>query len=101
MYFNQSGHAMKKLISSVMTVAALLASGGASAQEVVLVGVSGPLTGPQASEGKDNENGARMAVDELNSAGTTVAGKKVTFKLVSQDDQADPRIGVQVAQKLV
>lgn len=92
---------MKKFVSSVMTVAALLALGSASAQEVVLVGVSGPLTGPQASEGKDNENGARMAVDELNGAGTTIAGKNVTFKLVSQDDQADPRIGVQVAQKLV
>ncbi|MFM0262758.1 branched-chain amino acid ABC transporter substrate-binding protein [Paraburkholderia sediminicola] len=92
---------MKKLVYSIVTVAALAAFGGASAQEVVLVGVSGPLTGPQASEGKDNENGARMAVDELNSAGTTIAGKNVTFKLVSQDDQADPRIGVQVAQKLV
>ena len=42
-----------------------------------------------------------MAVDELNNAGMTVAGSRVTFKLVSEDDQADPRIGVQVAQKLV
>ena len=92
---------MKKLVSSIVTAAALFAFGNASAQEVVSIGISGPLTGPQASEGKDNENGARMAVDELNSAGTTIAGKAVTFKLVSQDDQADPRMGVQVAQKLV
>src|SRR5258707_8555272 len=99
-YFNHSGCAMKKLVYSIVTVAALAAFGGASAQEVVLVGVSGPLTGPQASEGKDNENGARMAVDELNSAGTTIAGKNATFKLVSPDDQAHPRIGVPVSQKL-
>ncbi|MGF7137515.1 branched-chain amino acid transport system substrate-binding protein [Paraburkholderia sp. EB58] len=92
---------MKKLVSSALTVAALLVVGTANAQQVVLVGISGPLTGAQASEGKDNENGARMAVDELNNAGITVAGSRVTFKLVSEDDQADPRIGVQVAQKLV
>ena len=92
---------MKKLVCSALTVAALLAFGSASAQQVVLIGVSGPLTGAQASEGKDNENGARMAVAELNKAGTTIAGSRVTFTLVSEDDQADPRIGVQVAQKLV
>jgi branched-chain amino acid transport system substrate-binding protein len=86
------------------TTAALLAAGftlSASAQVVVTIGHSAPLTGPQAPNGKDNENGARLAIEELNKSGVTVAGQKVTFKLDSQDDQADPKIGVQVAQKLV
>ncbi|WP_206998371.1 branched-chain amino acid ABC transporter substrate-binding protein [Trinickia mobilis] len=73
----------------------------AHAQEVVTIGHSAPLTGPQAVNGKDNENGARLAIEDLNKAGVTVAGKKVTFKLDSEDDQADPKAGVQVAQKLV
>ncbi|AJK50192.1 branched-chain amino acid ABC transporter substrate-binding protein [Burkholderia plantarii] len=73
----------------------------AHAQEVVVIGHSAPLTGPQAANGKDNENGARLAVDELNKQHVMVAGKAVTFKLDSQDDQADPKVGVQVAQNLV
>ena len=73
----------------------------ANAQTVVTIGYSAPLTGPQAPNGKDNENGARLAIDELNKSGVTVAGQKVTFKLDSEDDQADPKIGVQTAQKLV
>lgn len=73
----------------------------AHAQEVVTIGHSAPLTGPQAPNGKDNENGARMAVDELNGQHITIGGKTVTFKLDSEDDQADPKVGVQVAQNLV
>ncbi|CAE6798813.1 branched-chain amino acid ABC transporter substrate-binding protein [Paraburkholderia haematera] len=73
----------------------------AGAEEVVTIGHSAPLTGPQAPNGKDNENGARLAIDELNKTGVMVAGKKVTFKLDSEDDQADPKVGVQIAQKLV
>jgi branched-chain amino acid transport system substrate-binding protein len=73
----------------------------ANAQTVVTIGHSAPLTGPQAPNGKDNENGARLAIDELNKAGVTVNGQKVTFKLDSEDDQADPKVGVQIAQKLV
>src|SRR5258708_769566 len=87
-----------------ITMAVLTASGfitSADAQTVVVIGHSAPLTGPQAPNGKDNENGARLAIAELNKSGVTVAGQKVTFKLDSEDDQADPKIGVQVAQKLV
>ncbi|SDJ58993.1 ABC-type branched-chain amino acid transport system, substrate-binding protein [Paraburkholderia steynii] len=81
-----------------LTAAGFVAS--ANAQTVVTIGHSAPLTGPQAPNGKDNENGARLAIDELNKAGLSVGGQKVTFKLDSEDDQADPKVGVQVAQKM-
>ncbi|MGV2287753.1 branched-chain amino acid ABC transporter substrate-binding protein [Trinickia sp. YCB016] len=84
---------------AVMSATGMIAT--AQAQEVVTIGHSAPLTGPQSVNGKDNENGARLAIEDLNKAGVTVAGKKVTFKLDSEDDQADPKVGVQVAQKLV
>jgi branched-chain amino acid transport system substrate-binding protein len=91
-------------VNKVLTVllAAFAATGGAfaQAQEVVTIGHSAPLTGPQAVNGKDNENGAMLAVTELNKQGVVIAGKKVTFKLDSEDDQADPKVGVQIAQKL-
>ncbi len=76
--------------------------GTAAAQEVVVkIGHSGPLSGSQAFSGKDNENGVRLAIEELNAKPITVGGKKLKFELVSEDDQADPKSGVSVAQKLV
>lgn len=68
---------------------------------VVKIGHVGPLTGGIAHLGKDNENGALLAIEEANAAGITLGGQKVTFELVREDDQADPKIGNTVAQKLV
>jgi branched-chain amino acid transport system substrate-binding protein len=61
----------------------------------------GPTSGAIAHLGKDNENGAIMAVEELNAAGVMIGGKKVTLKLMTEDDAADPKQGTAVAQKLV
>ena len=68
---------------------------------VVKIGHVAPLSGPQAHLGKDNENGARMAIDELNAKGLEIGGAKVKLELVPEDDQADPKQGTIVAQKLV
>jgi len=68
---------------------------------VVKIGQVSPLTGPQAHLGKDNDNGARLAIEEANAKGLTIGGAKVKFELVSEDDQADPKTGTIVAQKLV
>lgn len=69
--------------------------------DVVTIGSVAPLTGPQAHLGKDYENGVRMAIDEANAQGVTIGGRKVEFKLDSEDDQADPKTATIVAQKLV
>jgi branched-chain amino acid transport system substrate-binding protein len=76
-------------------------AGTAFAQEVVKIGHVGPISGPIAHLGKDNENGARMAIDDLNAAGVTIGGKKVKFELLPEDDAADPKQGTAAAQKLV
>ncbi|MEQ1662038.1 MAG: branched-chain amino acid ABC transporter substrate-binding protein [Thiobacillus sp.] len=65
------------------------------------IGQVSPLTGPQAHLGKDNENGARLALDEINAQGLTLGGKKVTLEMRSEDDGADPKTATTVAQKLV
>ncbi|WP_085317867.1 branched-chain amino acid ABC transporter substrate-binding protein [Derxia lacustris] len=80
----------------------LAVAGGAQAQEVVVkIGHVAPMSGGQAHLGKDNEWGAKLAIDDLNKAGVTIGGKKVKFRLISEDDGADPRQGTAVAQKLV
>jgi branched-chain amino acid transport system substrate-binding protein len=80
---------------------AMLVAGGASAQQVVKIGHVGPVSGPNSHLGKDNENAARMAIDELNAKGFTINGQKVTLQLVAEDDGSDPKQGTAVAQKLV
>ncbi|OCW19150.1 branched-chain amino acid ABC transporter substrate-binding protein [Pseudomonas sp. S3E12] len=78
-----------------------LASAMAQADQTVLIGLAGPLTGPSARIGKDLENGAQLAIDQANAKHPTINGEVVTFKLVSEDDQSDPRTAVTVAQRLV
>ena len=86
----------------VTVVAALTAAAGvALAQDMVVkIGHVAPISGPQAAYGKDNENGARMAIEDLNAAGVMIGGRKARFELVAEDDAADPKQGAAVAQKL-
>jgi len=77
------------------------AAAPASNSSVVKIGHVGPISGAIAHLGKDNENGARMAVEELNAAGVMIGDKKVTLELMTEDDAGDPKQGTTVAQKLV
>lgn len=88
---------------SVAIVASLLAWATAPAhgQTVVKIGSAAPVSGPGAHQGKDTENGARMAIDDLNAKGAAIDGKVVKWVLVAEDDASDPKQGAAVAQKLV
>src|SRR4051812_21008587 len=77
------------------------AAPAAAAGLEVKIGHVAPLTGGIAHLGKDNENGARLAIDEANAAGIKIDGKAVKFTLVAEDARADPKEGTTVAQKLV
>jgi branched-chain amino acid transport system substrate-binding protein len=81
--------------------AAPAAAPAPAADVVVKIGHVGPTSGAIAHLGKDNEMGARMAIDELNAAGVMIDGKKVKLELMAEDDGADPKQGTAVAQKLV
>ena len=87
-----------------ITVAAAIAAtaGLAMAQDVqvVKIGHVAPMSGGQAHYGKDNTNGALMAVEELNAQNIVIGGKKIKFELQAEDDAADPKQGTAVAQKL-
>ena len=68
---------------------------------VIKIGHVGPPSGAIAHLGKDNEMGARMAIDDLNAKGVMIGGQKAKFELLAEDDAADPKQGTAVAQKLV
>ena len=98
-----------KLAVIVAAVAALTACGqkeeavapAADAPLIVKIGHVGPTSGAIAHLGKDNENGGRMAIEELNASGFVIGGRPVTFELLAEDDAADPKQGTAAAQKLV
>jgi branched-chain amino acid transport system substrate-binding protein len=81
--------------------AAPAAAPAAPEAQVIKIGHVGPTSGAIAHLGKDNENGARMAIEELNAKGLQIDGKPVKFELLAEDDAADPKQGVAAAQKLV
>ena len=91
---------MQLKLKAIALATALLATGAVSAQEVIKIGHVAPVSGAQAHYGKDNENGARMAIEELNTQNITIGGKKVKFELVAEDDAADPKQGTAAATKL-
>jgi branched-chain amino acid transport system substrate-binding protein len=73
----------------------------ASTDQIVKIGHVAPLTGGIAHLGKDSENGARLAMEEINAKGLKIGGQTVTLELDAQDDAGDPRTATQVAQTLV
>jgi len=92
-------HYSKLALACIAAVAALAGCGKQSSD--IKVGHVGPITGGIAHLGKDNENGARLAIEQANEAKIKLGGKEVKFVLVAEDDQADPKVGTTVAQKLV
>jgi len=91
----------RRPIAARMFVLMTLAASQVSAQETVIIGGSAPLTGNLAHLGKDEENGARLAVEEINAQNIIIAGKPLRLTLDMQDDAADPRTATLIAQRFV
>jgi branched-chain amino acid transport system substrate-binding protein len=92
---------MQHQLRLTAAMALVAACGMAAAQDqVVKIGHVAPMSGPQAHYGKDNENGVRMAIEDLNAQGVTIGGKKIKFEIQAEDDAADPKQGTAAAQKL-
>ena len=90
-----------KLALSCGALLAVAATAASAQTLVVKIGHVAATSGPAAHLGKDNENGARMALDELNAKGVTIGGQKARFELLAEDDAGDPKQGTAAAQKLV
>ena len=82
--------------AAIATVAGIVAA----QDQVVKIGHVAPVSGAQAHYGKDNENGVRMAIEDLNAQKITIGGKKIKFEIQAEDDAADPKQGIAAAQKL-
>ncbi|WP_332848802.1 branched-chain amino acid ABC transporter substrate-binding protein [Massilia sp. S19_KUP03_FR1] len=89
------------VLTGAATLLVPLLATAAAPVEVVKIGHVAATSGAVAYFGKDNENGARMAVELLNARKTQIGGKPVRFELVAEDDAGDPKQATAAAQKLV
>ncbi|MBI0330464.1 branched-chain amino acid ABC transporter substrate-binding protein [Burkholderia plantarii] len=88
-------------IALAATAALVAAATPALAADAVKIGFAAPLTGTQSNYGTDMQKGVQLAIDDFNATRPVIGGKPITFVLESQDDQADPRTGTTVAQRLI
>lgn len=91
---------MKLKLTAVAALAAAASLASAQDVQVVKIGHVAPMSGAQAHYGKDNENGVRMAIEDLNAQNIRIGGKKIKFEIAAEDDAADPKQGTAAAQKL-
>lgn len=73
----------------------------ASEATVVKIGHVAPITGLLALQGKDEENGAQLAIEDISAQGLTIDGHPIHLELDAQDDAGDPNKAVDAAQHLV
>lgn len=96
---------MRCRLELIILIGIAAASGCAYAQSestrVVKLGFAAVLSGAQGHYGKDMEYAAKLAVDEANERKFVVKGQTIKFELLSEDDMADPKMGPQVAQRLI
>jgi branched-chain amino acid transport system substrate-binding protein len=91
-------HSLKALVPAALVVATVSA---AQADNVIVIGYAGALTGPQAHLGKDIEHGIRLAIDDINASHPVIAGVPSVLRLDAQDDAGDPRIATLIAQRFI
>ncbi len=87
---------LKRVLAGLLAAAALVFSGGASAQETVKVGLILPMTGGQASTGKQIDAAVRLYMQQH---GDTVAGRKI--EVILKDDGTVPDNTKRLAQELI
>ena len=78
--------------------ATMVIASAAQAQQEILIGYHGPLTGPASWVGLGGRDGALLAIDEINAAGG-INGRKI--KMISYDDGGKPSEAEAVAKKMI
>src|SRR5580692_4658161 len=89
---------VKGSLAAIVTGAAMSRAAFAQSSDPVMLGVSGPLTGPNAQYGTQWKQGFDLALDEIHASGG-ISGRKLAYSF--QDSQSDPRQSVAIAQKFV
>lgn len=86
------------IIVAIVALATIIPISCKKEPKEIKIGAILPLTGDAAKYGEASKNAIALFIDELNASGG-IKGKKI--KVIYEDDQADPKLGVSAFQKLV
>ena len=95
---------MKHLKGLIFLLTVLLTMSWTSVSQAadIVIGFTGPLSGPAGEYGQDCANGIDMAIQELNAAGgVTIEGQKLLFRLEKLDDKVNPTLALSNARQLL
>lgn len=87
--------------AALLAALGLQASLAQAAPRTVTIGLAAPMTGLSGSTGLALERAAQMAIEDVNDTKPVIGGEQVVFKLLPQDDRADPRTGELIADYFV
>jgi len=94
------GSLVASLVGGIMLASAWLPS--ADAQDVLKIGVVGPLTGPGAQWGLAQAGGVQIAAKEVNDKGGLKVGNKTyRIEVIAYDEQYKATIAVSAMQRLI
>ncbi|MGZ4532327.1 MAG: ABC transporter substrate-binding protein [Mycobacteriaceae bacterium] len=101
----------KKYIAALLLVAPLVltacggssgsSGGGSSSGAAIKIGTVHPLTGTNAGDGQQMENGVKLAIETINAAGGIKSMGGAKLELAAGDTQGKPDVGQSEAQRLV
>ncbi len=86
---------MKKILCLVLALMLAMGTCAAFAEDAIIIGISGPLTGPYAMYGLGVVHGAEIAIEEVNALGG------IQFALTYEDDEGDPEKAVNAYNKML
>ena len=86
---------MKKIFALVLALLLAMGACAAFAEDAIIIGISGPLTGPYAMDGLGVVHGAEIAIEEVNALGG------IQFALTYEDDEGDPEKAVNAYNKML
>src|SRR5215475_9759379 len=86
---------MKRMTTLGLALGAAMFAASAQAADLK-IGMTGPITGPNAAFGAQLKNGTEQAVEDINAAGG-ILGQKIVLSY--GDDVSDPKQGVSIANK--
>ena len=89
---------MKTLYGAGLAAVFAVALTGSAARADMLLGVTGPITGANASFGAQLTRGVHQAADDINAKGG-ILGQKIVVE--DGDDASDPKQGISVANKFI
>lgn len=95
------GRRLRARSALILSGGMLFATFSHAADKTVLIGLAAPMSGLSGSTGLSLQRAAEIAIRDLNVQNLRIGGDRIVFKLLPQDDRADPRAGELIADYFV